>query len=103
MTIEKMPVITTAELQRDADAIVQRLKQRHEHAIIHRNNTPMMVMIPLEEYEALKHYERLKTFDELTRFIGQEVEKSGLSEEELMAKLEETKHEVFVETYGRRS
>jgi PHD/YefM family antitoxin component YafN of YafNO toxin-antitoxin module len=101
MTIETMPVITTAELQRDADAIVQRLKQRHERALINSDDTPMVVMLPLEDYEALKRYERLRAFDKLTHAIGQAVEKSGLSEDALMAELEETKREVFAETYGR--
>jgi len=54
------------------------------------------------EYEQLLQYKRLVVFDEFTRQFGQEIEKRGLTAEELMAELEETKHEVFEEQYGRR-
>ena len=46
-------------------------------------------------------YKRLMIFDQFTGDLGREVEKRGLSEEELMAELEETKREVFLEQYGR--
>ncbi len=45
---------------------------------------------------------RLAVFNEFTRQFGQEVERRGLTEEKLMAELEETKHEVFAEQYDRR-
>jgi hypothetical protein len=44
--------------------------------------------------------ERLAALDDLGRNLGCEIEKRGLSEEELMADLEKTK-QVFEERYGR--
>jgi ribosome-binding protein aMBF1 (putative translation factor) len=44
---------------------------------------------------------RLDLFDEFTRELGKEIEKRGLTEEQLMAELEETKREVFEERYGK--
>jgi hypothetical protein len=35
--------------------------------------------------------------------LGQEAERQGLTEEQLMAELEEVKRQLFEETYGRRS
>ncbi|MDO8752846.1 MAG: hypothetical protein Q7J80_03040, partial [Anaerolineales bacterium] len=46
-------------------------------------------------------YKRLMVFDKFTREFGREIEKQGLSEEELMAELEETKREVFRERYAK--
>jgi len=54
------------------------------------------------EYEQFLRYKRLAVFNDFTRRFGQEVEKQNLTEEELMAELEETKREVFEEQYGRR-
>lgn len=53
-----------------------------------------------EEYKQDKQ-RRLKQFREATRAIGEAVAKSGLSEEEIMEQLEDTKREVFEKTYGR--
>jgi hypothetical protein len=61
-----------------------------------------VVLLTTAEYEQLLRYKRLALFDEFTRELGKEIEKRGLTEEELMADLEETKREVFEERYGRR-
>ena len=45
--------------------------------------------------------QRMIVFEKFTREFGTEVEKRGLSEEQLMADLEETKREVFQERYGK--
>jgi hypothetical protein len=55
----------------------------------------------LHQYEQLLLYKRLAVFNEFTRQFGQEVERRGLTEEELMIELEGTKREVFEEQYGR--
>jgi len=59
------------------------------------------VRLPTSEYEQLLRYKRLAVFNEFTRQFGQEVERRGLTEEELMAELEETKREVFNEQYAQ--
>jgi prevent-host-death family protein len=93
--------ITATEVRRNFGAVVRRLRQHHEHAIIQSSGTPIAVLLPLSEYEQLLRYKRLAVFDQITRELGQEVERRGLSEEELMSELEETKREVFLEQYGR--
>jgi hypothetical protein len=44
--------------------------------------------------------ERLKKFEAVARRAGQEFERLGLSEEDVMAQLEETKQEIYNEQYG---
>jgi prevent-host-death family protein len=87
-------------MRRHFGAIVQRLCKHREHAIIQSNGTPVAVLLPIAEYEQFLRDKRLKVFDEFTRQLGQEIEKRGLTEEELMNELEETKREVFLEQYG---
>ena len=93
--------ITATEMRRNFGAVVRRLRRRREHAIIQSSGTPVAVLLYMSEYEQLLRYKRLMVFDQLTRELGQEVEKRGLSEQELMSQLEDTKREVFLEQYGR--
>ncbi|HLB46501.1 MAG TPA: type II toxin-antitoxin system Phd/YefM family antitoxin [Anaerolineales bacterium] len=94
-------VITATEIRRNFSAVIRRLRKRREHAIIQSSGAPVAVLLPIAEYEQLLRYKRLMLFDKFTREFGQEVERRGLSEAELMAELEETKREVFREQYGR--
>ncbi len=94
-------IITATEMRRNFAAVVRRLRRRREHTIIQSSGTPVAVLLPIAEYEQLLRYKRLVVFDKFTRELGQEVERRGLTEEELMNELEETKREVFAEQYGR--
>ena len=43
---------------------------------------------------------RLKKFEATARRIGQEIEHRGLSEEEVLAQLEDTQQQVYEDRYG---
>jgi hypothetical protein len=55
------------------------------------------------EDEALIRERALTAHRELVIAMSQEAERQGLTEEQLLAELEEVKRQVFEETYGRRS
>jgi len=93
--------ISATEMRRNFGAIVRRLRKRREHTIIQSSGEPVAVLLSMSEYERLRARERLAALDDLGRNLGREIEKRGLSEEELMADLEKTKHQVFEERYGR--
>jgi prevent-host-death family protein len=95
-------VITATEIRRNFSSVVRRLRKRREHAIIQRSGTLVAVLLSIAEYEQLLRYKRLMVFDKFTREFGQEVERRGIIEEELMAGLEEAKQEVFREQYVQR-
>ncbi len=97
----RQKVITATEVRRNFSAVVQKLRKDKDHAVIQSSGTPVAVLLPISEYEQLLRYKRLAVFDKFAREFGQEVERRGLSEEELMTDLEETKREVFRERYGR--
>lgn len=100
--ISDQRIITATEMRRNFSAVVQRLRKRREHAIIQSGGAPVAVLLSIPEYEQLLRYKRLMVFDKFTQEFGQEVERRGLSEEEMMKDLEEAKREVFQEQYGRR-
>ncbi len=95
-------VITATELRRNFKAVVRQIRKRREHAVIESSGEPVAVILSVEEYEKLvdrKRRESLAAFNEFARNLGKEVERRGLTEEELLADLEETKREVFEERY----
>ena len=93
--------ITATEMRRNFSAVIRRMRRRREHTIIQSSGESVAVLLPVAEYERLMTRERLAALDDLGRNLGREVEQRGLREEQLMAELEETKHEVFEEHYGR--
>jgi prevent-host-death family protein len=98
---ESQRTITATEMRRNFGAVIRRLRRRREHTIIQSSGESVAVLLPMAEYERLMKRERLAALDDLGRNLGHEIEKRGLSEEEVMAELEETKHQVFEERYGR--
>jgi prevent-host-death family protein len=98
---ESQRIITATEMRRNFSAVIRRIRRRREHTIIQSSGESVAVLLPMAEYERLMKSERLAALDDLTRNLGREVEKRGLSEEELMAELEQTKRQVFEERYGR--
>ena len=93
-------IFTTTELRRNLTAIVQKIRRKRKPAIIQSGGESVAVLLPMSEYEGFLKYQRLAAFDNFARNIGRAVEKSGLTEEQLMEELEETKREVFRENYG---
>jgi prevent-host-death family protein len=93
--------ISATEMKRNFNSLVRQLRKHHQPAYIQTKGVAVAVLLTIEEYERLVRSERLKKFEKITREIGETIEKSGVSEEVLMAELEETKREVFRERYGK--
>jgi prevent-host-death family protein len=107
MLTEKPERVTlrSTDVQRNFRAVVNQAAAGHEHIIVERDGLPVIVMLSMAEYQLLMRErelraERLKKFEASARRIGQAIERQGLSEEEVMAQLEETKQEVYDELYG---
>ncbi|MCX6027789.1 MAG: type II toxin-antitoxin system Phd/YefM family antitoxin [Chloroflexi bacterium] len=92
--------ITATDMRRNFGALVNRLRTSHEHTIIESSGAPVAVLLSVAEYQDLLTERQLAAFNDFARSLGKEVEKRGLTEDQLLADLEETKREVFVETYG---
>ena len=83
-------IVTTTEIRRNLSAIIQ------------SSGAPVAVILSMAEYERLVARRQAKAaFYDLSRNLGREVERLGLTEEEFMADLEKTKRRVFAEQYGR--
>jgi prevent-host-death family protein len=108
MLAEKPKQVTTlrsTEVQRNFREVVNRAGSGQEHIIVERDGLPVIVMISLAEYQLLmqereQRAARLKRFDTIARRMGEEFERLGLTEEEVLAQLEESRQQVYEAQYG---
>ncbi len=67
-----------------------------------KSRIPSHVILSTEEYAQLLQYKKLIELNEFAQRLGSEIEQQGLTEQELMQELEDSKNKVFAEQYGRR-
>ena len=96
-------VITASELHRAAGKVLKRVALQDEHLVIERDGYPVAVLLSFPEYEELMRLRALAAHRDLVRSFGQEAEKRGLTEEQLLVELEEDKSAVFKDAYGSPS
>jgi len=105
---ENLPVtIEASEVKNQLDDLLQRVSDNQEHIFVEKDGHTVAVFIPPAEYEELRKMkekfeieENVRRFEAAARAFGEEAERRGITEEQLMADLEATKHELFKETYG---
>jgi prevent-host-death family protein len=99
----KKTVIRASELHREAGKALRRVALGDEHLVVERDGYPIAVLMSYndyEQYEQLRREQALAAHKELVRTLGQEAERQGVTEEQLMAELEEDKRAIFKEIYG---
>ncbi len=96
----KKVIIAASELHRAAGKALKRVALQDEHLVVERDGYPVAVLMSYREYEDLIRLRALTAHRELVRTLGQEAEKQGLSEEQLLAELEKDKQAVYKAAYG---
>jgi len=93
--------VTATELQRESGKVLKRVAVGHEHLVVERDGYPVAVMLPYDEYEALMRARASEQHRQLVVGMGQAVEDTGLTEEQILDELERAKRQVYQERYGR--
>jgi prevent-host-death family protein len=93
-------IIKASEGHRAFGKLLKRVYRSDEHLIVERDGFPVAVLLSYQEYEKLNRERALEAFERFSRDLGQEIEKQGLTEEQLLEELQETRREVFKEQYG---
>jgi PHD/YefM family antitoxin component YafN of YafNO toxin-antitoxin module len=88
-------------INRAAGKILKRVVIGKEHLIVERDGYPVAVMVSYPEYEQMMRERSLATHRELVQTLGDEAERRGITEEQLMTELEEIRKAVYQETYGK--
>lgn len=111
-TQKSTPVTIPATMaHRNFGDLIKRAYSGKEHFIVEKDGLPVVVILSIKEYEELveiqqqqeqDRQERLKRFENAARSLGEEIEKTGMTEEELMAKVEEIRQRLFEEKHGKK-
>lgn len=105
MAAENRNVIPATMLRRQLGDLLKRLHKGEEHFIVEKDGLPVAVLVSMKEYESWAKERavieaRVKRFRENARAIGEEVERLGLTEEDVERIVEETRQQLFEEQYG---
>ncbi|MCC6170029.1 MAG: type II toxin-antitoxin system Phd/YefM family antitoxin [Caldilineaceae bacterium] len=98
--------LRSTEVQRNFREVVNRAGSGREHIIVERDGLPVIVMLSVAEYQSLMQERELraarrKQLEATARRIGRALERRGLSEEEVLAQLDQTQQDLYDERYGR--
>src|SRR5579871_5345889 len=98
--------ISSTQAQRQFGEVLRRVHAGDEHIVVEQNGLPLAVLISVHEYEELMRErelreEREKRTIELSRKFGEEAKRRGITEEQLLNNLQETKRTVYQEKYGK--
>ena len=98
----KRNVVRITELHRRLSQVIRKVALSDEHFVVEKGGLPVAVMLSMSEYERLEKDWKLEDFERIARSLGEEAERRGITEEKLLDELEETKREVYQETYGEK-
>ncbi len=100
----KQTVIRMAELHRKLGQVIRKVAGSDAHFVVEKGGVPVVALLSLPEYERLigqaARGERLRRFREHVRAIGEEAERQGLTEAQLMEELQQDRRAVYQEIYG---
>jgi len=97
----RQAVIKATEGHRGFGKLLKRVYGSDEHLIIERDGFPVAVLISYQEYENLRRQRAIVAFEEFSRALGRDLEKQGLTEEQILADLEQEKQALYQEKYGQ--
>lgn len=96
----KRKIVQITELHRRLGRFIRKVALSDEHFVVEKGGLPVAVIVSMPEYKRLTREQGLKDFYRLARSLGREAEEQGLTEEQLMAELDEDKRAMYEETYG---
>lgn len=97
---QKLSKIKATEVRQYFGKVIQRAYMNSEHLVVEKNGLPVVVILPISDYEEMRQKAGLQNLSELNRALNRKANEMGLTEEELNKKVEETKKEIFEELYG---
>ena len=104
----KQVSMSSTNAQRQFGDVLRRVHSGEEHVVVQQNGLPLAVVISISEYDDLMkerdlREERERRAEALSRKFGAEAQRRGITEEQLLDSLQETKQAVYQEKYGKPS
>lgn len=96
----RQAVLQITDLHRRLGQVIRRVALSNEHFVVEKGGLPVAVLMSFNEYERLMRDIKDRQHKELVRALGQEAERQGYTEEQLIAELKEDRRLRFQEEYG---
>ncbi len=100
--MSRQSVIKATEGHRSFGALLKRVYHSDEHLVVERDGFPVAVVLSYDEYERLTGQRVRLAFERFSRPLGKEIERQGMTEEQLLDVVKETKKDLYEERFGRR-
>ncbi|MFP3897232.1 MAG: type II toxin-antitoxin system Phd/YefM family antitoxin [Anaerolineales bacterium] len=91
------------EARNSLGKLLNRVHRGEEHVVIEKLGIPVAAVISMEDYARYRRLLAQEHLRELGRALGREARRQGVTEEELIAEMEEDRRTVYEELYGRES
>jgi prevent-host-death family protein len=80
--------------------VIQRAFAGGEHLIVEKNDLPVVVIVPIADYEKMQEAMALQNLKELGSALHTQIRAQNLTQEEVDEQIEQTKRKVYQERYG---
>ncbi len=100
--MSRQVVIKASEGHRAFGQLLKRVYRSDEHLIVERDGFPVAVLMSYQEYENLSRQRASEAFDRLSGAVRREMERQGLTEEQVQDEIKRARQEVYREQYGRQ-
>ena len=95
--------IKASEGHRAFGKLLRRVYGSDEHLIVERDGFPVAVLLSYQEYQKLTQQRAVAALEQFSQKLGREIDRQGLSEEELVDELKRAQQEVYEERYGQQA
>ena len=80
--------------------VIKRAVTGGEHLIVEKNDLPVVVIVPVADYEKMQEAMALQNLRELGSALNTQIRAQNLTREEVNEQIEQTKRQVYQERYG---
>jgi prevent-host-death family protein len=80
--------------------MIKRAYAGGEHLIVEKNDLPVVVIVPIGDYEEMREAMARQNLRELGRALNARIQEQHLTPEEVEKQIEQTKRQVYNERYG---
>jgi len=93
-------IIGATEARNKLGRLLNRVHRREECLVVEKLGIPVAAIISIQDYEQYRRLLAQSMLKDLGQKIGAEAKKQGLTEEQLIEELKETRREVFREQHA---
>ncbi|MGH2536019.1 MAG: type II toxin-antitoxin system Phd/YefM family antitoxin [Candidatus Promineifilaceae bacterium] len=95
-------VIGATEVRNNLGHLLNRVHRGYEQLVVEKLGIPVAAIISIKDYEHYRSLLAQELHKELGRQLGAAASAQGLTEEQLLAEMEEDRQVVYDELYGRK-